>query len=148
MSQEFPGFVVDIAQIYPADHARCMQVAEVSDVRCIFRYFLLTEEVTMFLWLHWKFAHLKSVIVNSCTTVSYVHVSIHIPILTCMWALIKCSVLPRYTHSPFVISSCSGTAHWGSSPSQWNQTRIWPLISQLGQRRTLANSGTEWQRNS
>lgn len=55
MSQKFPGFVVDVTQVYSADHARCVQVSEVSDVCCIFRYFLWRGEVTVFLWLCWKF---------------------------------------------------------------------------------------------
>lgn len=40
MSQEFPGFAVDVAQIDSTRHARRVQVTQVSQVCCIFRDFL------------------------------------------------------------------------------------------------------------
>lgn len=51
MSHKFPGFVVDVTQIYSTGHARCVQVSEVSEVCCIFRYFLQRREVAMFFWV-------------------------------------------------------------------------------------------------
>lgn len=40
VSQEFPGFAVDVTQVHSACHAGRVQVTQVGQVRCVFRDFL------------------------------------------------------------------------------------------------------------
>lgn len=47
MPQKFPGFVIDVPQVNSTNHAGCVQVSQVSNVCCIFRYFLSRAYVTV-----------------------------------------------------------------------------------------------------